>query len=96
MAATTFAEYLAQRATGLAIANGTYDSGMRVMWGDKIRGMGAGGINAVTTSDIIAGWAGGSGTIAERERTYWTVNKGVPAGTIADMRQYAVANSLTP
>lgn len=96
MAATTYAEWLAQRATGLAIPYGTYNQGLKVLWGDKVRGMSANNINAATIADLQLGYAPAvPGTRMDEERQ-WLLGRGAPAGTIADMRQYCVLNSLMP
>jgi len=93
---TTYAEYLANRATGLAIPSKTFNSGLKVLWGDKVRGMSAVNINAATISDIEIGYnAAVPGTLADEERQ-WLLSRGAPAGTIADMRYYCCNNALMP
>jgi len=91
----TYAAYLAHRATGLAIPKNTHDSGLKVLWGDKVRAMSAGNINAATIADLRAGYTGTTGTLAEKEK-FWLASRGAPAGTIADMRVYSVLNALMP
>lgn len=94
MAATTWAEYLVQLNTGIAIPKGTVAHGRKILLGDKIMSMGPTGINAITVSDHYE-LLPYTGTNVEEEIA-WLTARGAPAGTLADKRQYLVINSLMP
>jgi|KBSMisStandDraft_5_1062788.scaffolds.fasta_scaffold02992_10 hypothetical protein len=96
MADDTYAAYLAHRATGLAIPSGTYNSGLKVLWGDKVRSMSANNINPISIADIMNGTGLAGTSLADREMV-WLTTRGAPGATsIADKRMYLVANALMP
>lgn len=96
---TTNAEYLKGLTTALAIPSGTYNAGLKILWGEKVESLGAAGINASTPQDILKAllaFAPG-GTIMEKEMA-WLAARGAPAAltTLADRRSYCVNNALMP
>lgn len=91
----TWGGYLAQLNTGIAIGKGTYASGTKILWGDKVMSMGPSGINAITMADLTMLLPFSKKTIVEEEMA-WLAARGAPPGTLGDMRYYLVKNNLMP
>jgi hypothetical protein len=94
MAAGTYAEYLVALTSSQGVPQGTYNHGLKILYGEKIFSMTAAQINAERVDDLI-NLLPGAGTNADDERA-WLIARGAPVGTIADMRQFLVLNSMMP